>query len=90
MATPTADEIAATLNEYADWSELGSLSRAKTWETAAVRFLALVPGSASDSGSAHAFNASILQAELDRCRRFISASSSRRPARRLQTRDWRK
>ena len=69
----TVDEILDALNDYADFEEVGSVARAKTYITACRRFLAL-PSTESDKGSSQGYTPQLVQSEMDLARRFIAAN----------------
>jgi hypothetical protein len=75
MAAATLSEILDALNDYADYEEVGSVSRARSYVTAARRFLQL-PSSQSDQGSAMGYTPQSIQNEIAQARAFIDAQAS--------------
>lgn len=75
MATQTVEEILDAINEYADYEEVASVSRAKSYVTACRRFLQL-PSSQSYQGSSMGYTPQLIQAEMDVARRWIAANDT--------------
>lgn len=73
MAAATLDEILDALNDYSDYEEVGSVSRAKSYVTAARRFLQL-PTSSSEQGSSLGYTPASIQSEIATARAFIAAN----------------
>ena len=71
----TVDEILDALLDYADYEEVGSVARARTYLTACRRFLSL-PASQSDQGSSLGYTPQYVQGELDFARRYIAANDT--------------
>ena len=71
----TVDEILNALLDYADYEEVGSVSRARTYLTACRRFLSL-PANQSDQGSSLGYTPQYVQSELDFARRYIAANDT--------------
>lgn len=75
MAAATLTSILDDLNDYSDWEEVGSVSRAKSYITAARRFLQL-PTSSSEQGSAQGYTPQTVQADMALARAFIAANNA--------------
>lgn len=75
MAAPTVTEILDDLGDYADYEEVNSVARARTYMTACRRFLAL-PSSQSDQGSALGYSSQFIQQELEFARRWIAQNDT--------------
>lgn len=73
MAAATVDEIIDALNSYSDYEEVGSVSRARSYITAARRFLAL-PSTSSEQGSAMGYTPQLIRDEMAIARSFIAAN----------------
>lgn len=58
MAAQTIYEIEEALNDYADYAEVGSVSRAKTFVTACKRWLFLAAGQSNNESSGMSRNVS--------------------------------
>jgi hypothetical protein len=76
MAAPTIDEIYETVVDYADFEEVGSLSRAKTFITAAKRFLIANPASQGDQGSSISMSVTQIENLLKRAMDYVSATDT--------------
>lgn len=76
MATPTLDEVKSALNEYADWEEVGSVSRAKSYVTAARRWFQMQADSASNQSSSAQVDKQWVSAAVDRALAFIAVSDT--------------
>lgn len=74
MAAATLTEILDALNDYADYEEVGSVARARSYVTAARRFLQL-PSSSSEQGSSLGYTPEMIQAEIALARAYIAANS---------------
>lgn len=74
MSAPTLEEVKAALNDYADWEEVGSVSRAKSYVTAARRWMAMQVDAASNQGSSAQINKQWVSDTVNRAIAFISAS----------------
>ena len=59
----TIDEILDALSDNADFEEVGSVARARSFITAARRFLSL-PSSQSDQGSSLGYTPQVVQQEM--------------------------
>lgn len=75
MALVIAD-IETDLLEYADFEEVGSVSRARIFITAAKRWLILRPESASDQSSSMSMSKSVVVDLLNRAQNYVSANAS--------------
>ena len=75
MPAATLDQILDALNDFSDYEEVGSVSRARSYVTAARRFLQL-PSTSSDRGSALGYTPELIQAEIAVARAFIDANTS--------------
>ncbi len=76
MAAPTVTEILDALSDYADYEEVGSVERARSYVTAARRWLQL-PSTSSEQGSSMGYTPAAIQAEIETARAFIIANSGR-------------
>ena len=74
MAAASLSDILDNLNDYSDYEEVGSVSRAKSFITAAKRFLQL-PSSQSDQGSALGYTHDSIQKELQYARNYVRANA---------------
>jgi hypothetical protein len=72
----TLDEVMDDLVEYADFEEVGSVSRAKSYITAANRYFILSPSSQSSQGGSMAMDMSKIQTTLDRAHAFVAANQT--------------
>ena len=70
------DAIESDLLEYADFEEVGSVTRARLFVTAAKRWLILRPESASNQGSSLSMSKSVIVDLLKRAQNFVSANAS--------------
>lgn len=75
MAAPTVNELLESLGDYADYEELASVARARSYLTACRRFLAL-PSSQSDQGSAMGYTPQVIAQELEFVRRWIAQNDT--------------
>jgi hypothetical protein len=74
MAAATLTQILDDLNDYADYEEVGSVARARSYVTAARRFLQLPSGSAEQGTSAN-YSPEMIENEIALARAFISANA---------------
>jgi hypothetical protein len=63
MAAATLEEILDALNDYSDYDEVGSVARARSFVTAARRFLQL-PSSSAEQGSSLGYSPQLVQKEI--------------------------
>lgn len=75
MAAATITQILDDLNDYADYEALGSVSRAKSFITAAVRFLG-TPQSESDQGSSSSFSHDSVEKLLAHARHYVATNDT--------------
>ena len=75
MAVATLDAILESLNDYSDYEEVGSVARARSYVTAARRFLQL-PSTSSEQGSSMGYTPQVIQQEIATARAFIDANTS--------------
>lgn len=75
MAFAIAD-IEADLIDYADFEEVGSVSRAKLFITAAKRWLILRPESASNQSSSLSMSKSVVVDLLKRAQNYVAATAT--------------
>lgn len=85
MAAATLTEILDNLNDYSDYEEVGSVSRAKSWITAAKRFLSL-PSSQSDQGSSLGYSPDMVRKELNYARAYVRANDTTQTSNSAQVR----
>lgn len=71
MAAATLEEILDALNDYSDYEEVDSLSRARSFVTAARRFLAL-PASSSEQSSSTSYSLADVAAQLRYAQSWIA------------------
>ena len=69
-------DIEADLIDYADFEEVGSVSRAKLFVTAAKRWLILRAESASNQSSSLSIGKSFVETMLKRAQDYVTANSS--------------
>jgi hypothetical protein len=69
-------DIESDLLDYADFEELGSVSRAKSFITAANRWLILRAETASNQSSSLSIGKSFVQDMLKRAQDFVAANDS--------------
>jgi hypothetical protein len=69
-------DIESDLLEYADFEEVASVARAKSFITAANRWLILRPESASNQSSSLSINKSTVQDLMRRAQDFVAANDS--------------
>lgn len=75
MAAATLTQILDDLNDYSDYEEVGSVSRARSYVTAARRFLQL-PSSSSEQGSSSGYTPQLIQEEIRLARAYIRANDT--------------
>jgi len=75
MAAATLEEILDALNDYSDYDEVGSVERARSFVTAARRFLQL-PSSSAEQGSSLGYSPQLIQAEIATARAYIAANAA--------------
>lgn len=75
MAAASLDTILDNLNDYADYEEVASVSRAKSFITAAKRFLQL-PSSQSDQGSSLGYTHASVEKMLQHARAYVAANDT--------------
>ena len=71
----TIDEILDALSDNADFEEVGSVARARSFITAARRFLSL-PSSQSDQGSSLGYTPQVVQQEMAIARQYVAANQT--------------
>ncbi len=71
MAAATLDEILDSLNDYSDYEEVDSLARARSFVTAARRFLAL-PSASAEQGSSSSYSVGEVSAQLRSAQAWIA------------------
>lgn len=69
-------DIEADLLDYADFEEVGSVSRAKLFITAAKRWLILRAESASNQSSSLSIGKSFVETMMKRAQDYVSANAS--------------
>ena len=72
----TIDEVIDDLLDNADFEESASLSKARTFITAATRYLILTPASQSDQGSSLAMGLQQIQSLLSRATAFVNSNDT--------------
>jgi len=75
MPAATLTEILDAINDFSDYEEVGSVQRARSYVTAARRFLQL-PSTSSDQSSALGYTPQLIQAEIATARAFIDANAN--------------
>lgn len=75
MAAATLTEILDALNDYSDYEEVGSVARARSYVTAARRFLQL-PSTSSEQGSSLGYSPEHIQNEIAVARAYIAANAT--------------
>jgi hypothetical protein len=75
MAAASLTTILDNLNDYADYEEVGSVARAKSFITAAKRFLQL-PSTQTDQGSSESYTPEMVRKELEFARQYVRANQS--------------
>ena len=68
-------DIEADLIAYADFEEVGSVARARSFITAAKRWLILRPESASNEGSSLSMSKSVVMDLLKRAQDYVAANA---------------
>lgn len=76
MAEGTLQDLRDALWDNADFEEVGSVTKAKAYITAATRWLALEPASQSDQGSSLAFAPAQVERIMQRARAFVAANNN--------------
>lgn len=71
----TIDDVETDLVEYADFEEVGSVARARSFITAAKRWLILSPESQSNEGSSMSMSKSNVLDLLKRAQDYVAARS---------------
>lgn len=69
------EEIFENLNEYSNWEELGSVSRAKTWITYARKYLGLA-AEVRDQHNDTRFDQRFISQEMLYARRWVAANDT--------------
>jgi hypothetical protein len=69
-------DIESDLLEYADFEEVASVARAKSFITAAKRWLILRPTSASNQSSSLSMDTTKVESMLRRAQDFVAANSN--------------
>lgn len=77
MAAAAIEDIINNLNDYSDYEELESVSRAKSYVTAAKRFLSL-PQRNKDQFNETEFNQVFIERQLKHARAFVAANDTSR------------
>lgn len=77
-------DIEASLIDYADFEEVGSVSRARSFVTAANRWLILRAESASNQSSSLSIGKNYVEGMLKRAQAYIQANASTGDVRFLQ------
>lgn len=80
----TLADIEADLLDYADFEQVGSVSRAKSFTTTANRWLILKADSASNQSSSMTIGKNYVSDMLKRAQAFVSANASTGDVRFLQ------
>lgn len=75
MAAATLETILDNLNDYSDYEEVASVSRAKSFITAAKRFLQL-PNSQGDQGSSLGYDQASVRELLQHARAYVAANDT--------------
>lgn len=75
MAAADLDTILDNLNDFSDYEEVGSISRAKSFITACRRFIAL-PSSQSDKGSSLGYDQANVLEMMRQAQVFVRAEAS--------------
>jgi hypothetical protein len=77
MTTPTLDEVITSLVDNADFEEANSVSKARSFHTAAIRYFILAPKEARDSeGHSQAMSPEFVQQMQERAVSFIAINST--------------
>lgn len=76
MATHTLESVEASLLDYSDFEEVGSVSRAKSLITAANRWLVLSPQSSSNAGSSLSFDTDGVKELRRRAQQYVAANAT--------------
>ena len=76
MAEGTNQELRDALHDNADFEETSSVTKARAYITAAVRFLSLEPVNQSDQGSSLQYAAQQINDQLKRARAFVAANDA--------------
>lgn len=71
----TIDEIITAMQDNADFEEVGSLTKARAFVTAAREYLILAPNSSADQGSSMTINAAQIEAQLRRAQAYAAQQS---------------
>lgn len=71
----TIDEILSDLSDYSDFEETGSVTRARSFITAAIRFLQQ-PSASADQGSSLGYTPAAIQEQLRIARAFVRANQA--------------
>lgn len=75
MAAETVANILDNLNDYSDYEEQGSVARAKSFITAATRFLGL-PANQTDQGSSLGYSPASVEKLLEYARAYVRANDT--------------
>jgi len=78
----TLAEVTVELIDNADFEEVGSLSKAKAFATAATRWFILAPQSSSKEGASLSLNTQQIENLLKRARLYIEANDTSNNSRR--------
>ena len=74
--TYTVEQIEQTLLDNADFEEAGSVTKAKSFVTAAKRWLILRPNTASAAGNSLTLNSAQVESMMQRAQEFIAANDT--------------
>jgi hypothetical protein len=72
----TIADVEADLLANADFEEVGSVSKAKAFVTAAKRWLIMRPNTAAHQGNSLSLNADIVKEMMDRAQNFIAVNNT--------------
>ena len=76
MAAPDIATIVSNLNDNADFEEVGSVSKAQSFVTAAKRFLLFSPQTQSDEGSSLTMSVTQIENLMQQARNYITANAT--------------
>ena len=82
-------DIETALLEYADFEEVGSVSRARLFITAAKRWLILRPDSASNQSSSLSIGKSFVETMMKRAQIYVTANTGNSSVRFLSAENFR-
>lgn len=76
MAIKTVDQILDDYNDYADYEETNSVSRARSFISACRRLIGIIPQSQSDQGSSMSMSVAQVESMMKHAQVFVEVNSA--------------